>query len=161
MQDENARIMLMHEIVSEMRKNCQRTWYKPMRVYVYADPKCPYCDKDRMIHAVAANGQELVDDCQCGRKEKLVWTAKPVTISAYVVSIQDGHAVVFPSKIDGEEDGRNAEILVSWWADPEPDDRTPPDIRLSNSVFSTYERFEDYCNKAGAALMKPDMEEAK
>ena len=138
---------MLNDVIAELQKTCRKWYYKPERIQVYAEPKCPYCDKARMIHAKAPNGQELIDECFCSERKKYVWVADPFEVSAYVLTEQDGLAVVIPSKVD-----RNEAVLMSWWVDPNPEDSEFPFSLLENSLFTTEEKFKDFCLKAGLEL---------
>lgn len=132
-------------MLCEIKKSFRRNWFKPERVEIYADSKCPYCDKDRLIHATAANGQELVDYCRCGERKESVWTVNPYEVEAFVIPDDETAIEVLPAKLS-ETDGT---IIMSWFADPSPDGREAPKLLLYNSLFSSIDKFEDYCRKAG------------
>lgn len=144
---------IIEELLAELKKTSQRTWYKTDTVWVYAEPKCPYCDENRVIHAVAANGQELESDCKCSKQKKEVWTVTPVEIDTFVITDINKVIEILPSKTH-----TNGEIVRSWWADPSPDEN-PSEAMLYNSLFSSMEKFKEYCEKAGIAIMTEDMTE--
>ena len=144
---------MLSAVIDALNDTCRKTYYKPEQVRVYAEPKCPYCDKTRTIHATAPNGQELIDKCRCAEKHKHVWTAKPYEVPAYVLTEQDSLAVVIPSKVD-----RNGAILMSWWVDPSPKDSPYPASLLDNSLFTTEEKFRAFCLETGMELFENGME---
>ena len=54
MSDEiEIRKQVINEVLAEFQKNCQRTYFKTVRIEVYCEPKCPYCDENRYIHVTA------------------------------------------------------------------------------------------------------------
>lgn len=77
------------KLIEELKRNCKRNWFKQEEVSVYAKPKCSYCNNNRIIHAIAANGQELIDECKCGEETKEVWTVRPYTVDAFVIPESD------------------------------------------------------------------------
>lgn len=156
MPDKQTDEMLYDRLVEELRRNCRRGWFRPERIWVYAEEKCGYCDKDRMIHARAANGQELVDYCRCGERKKQVWTANPYDVEAFLIPDNPLRAaeLVTPSRLDA-----HGTVVMCWWADPSPEGETHPDLMLCNSLFSTKERFEEYCRKTGVEMKTEDMQE--
>ena len=150
---------MLEEFIAELRKTGHRTWYKPDTVWVYAEPKCPYCDETRTIHAVAANGQELEDNCRCSELKKEVWTVAPVEIDTFCVFDMDNVIEILPSKTHV-----SGEVIRSWWADPDADDeqiRNDSDKKgwLYNSLFSSVEKFEEFCKKTGISFKTSEMEE--
>ena len=143
------------KLIEELKRNCRRNWFRPDKVWVYADPKCPYCNSKRMIHATAPNGQELVDDCKCGERKKQVWTANPYEVEAFLIPDNPQRAAeLVPSKVDV-----HGAIVMSWWVDPSPEGETHPDLMLYNSLFSSMEKFEEYCRKTGVPVKTEEMEE--
>ena len=143
-------------LIDELKKNCRRHWFRPKKIWVYAEPKCQYCDRHRMIHAIAPNGQELVDYCRCGEKKKQVWITKPYEIEVFVIPEANSAAAieVIPSKMD-----TNGAIVMSWYADPSPEGQEAPDLMLYNSLFSTMEGFREFCRANDIEYAENSVEE--
>lgn len=154
MPKENAREICFDELVGQLRRKCRRSWFRPDKIWIYADPKCPHCDAGRMIHATAVNGQELSDYCRCGEHKRQVWTVAPYEVEVFVIPESGNRALeILPAKVDS-----SGLQVMSWWADPSPEGETHPDLMLYNSLFSSRERFEEYCRATGVPCLTGDME---
>ena len=147
---------LLKQLLAEMRKSCRRDWFRPVRTEVYRDEKCPYCDDERMIHAIAPNGQELIDRCRCAEHYLYVWDAEPCQVDAFSVIENGGQVEVLPSEVDN-----NAIVLTSWWADPDPAAKDASEGILWNALFSTYEKFKNYCEAIGVPCFREGMEKCR
>lgn len=159
MSDEiEIRKQVINEVLAEFQKNCQRTYFKTVRIEVYCEPKCPYCDENRYIHVTAPNGQVLEDICKCAQKTKYVWGYEKTEVSTYSVGIPDGHAVILPVKTD-----YNGVVLIGYWVDPDPNSTEHPASfeMLYNSLFSTEEKLLEYCKATGVEMLTLDMDRVR
>lgn len=118
-----------------------------------SDPKCPYCDENRMITLTAPNGQSMTVPCKCGENKHKVYYVIPCRALGLKI---DEMSVELRYDFGSRKYVRRHDSLV----DPESDDKRLKSINYISLSFTTIEKAVAFIKKQGWIYSKEHTEEA-
>ena len=140
------------ELMTIMRR-LDRPLYMIASETEVSDPKCPYCDENRMITLTAPNGQSMTVPCKCGENKHKVYYVIPCR--ALDVKI-DEMSVELRYDYGTRKYVRRHDSIV----DPELDDKRLKSTNYISLSFTTLEKAVAFIERQGWIYSKEHTEEA-
>ena len=140
------------ELMAIMRR-LDRPLYMIAAETEVSDPKCPYCDQNRMITLTAPNGQAMTVPCKCGENKHKVYYVIPCR--ALDVKI-DEMSVELRYDYGSRKYVRRHDSIV----DPEADDKRLKSTNYISLSFTTIEKAVAFIERQGWIYSKEHTEEA-
>ena len=140
------------ELMAIMRR-LDRPLYMIASETEVSDPKCPYCDQNRMITLTAPNGQSMTVPCKCGENKHKVYYVIPCR--ALDVKI-DEMSVELRYDYSSRKYVRRHDSII----DPEADDKRLKSTNYISLSFTTIEKAVAFIEKQGWIYSKEHTEEA-
>ena len=140
------------ELMAIMRR-LDRPLYMIASETEVSDPKCPYCDQNRMITLTAPNGQSMTVPCKCGENKHKVYYVIPCRALGLKI---DEMSVELRYDYGTRKYVRRHDSLV----DPEPDDKRLKSTNYISLSFTTIEKAVAFIERQGWIYSKEHTEEA-
>lgn len=118
-----------------------------------SDPKCPYCDENRMITLTAPNGQSITVPCKCGENKHKVYYVIPCRALGLKI---DEMSVELRYDYGTRKYVRRHDSIV----DPEADDKRLKSTNYISLSFTTIEKAVAFIERQGWIYSKEHTEEA-
>ena len=140
------------ELMAIMRR-LDRPLYMIATETEVSDPKCPYCDENRMITLTAPNGQSMTVPCKCGENKHKVCYVIPCRALGLKI---DEMSVELRYDYGTRKYVRRHDSIV----DPETDDKRLKSTNYINLSFTTIEKAVAFIERQGWIYSKEHTEEA-
>ena len=140
------------ELMAIMRR-LDRPLYMIASETEVSDPKCPYCDENRMITLTAPNGQSMTVPCKCGENKHKVYYVIPCRTLGLKI---DEMSVELRYDYGTRKYVRRHDSIV----DPETDDKRLKSTNYISLSFTTIEKAVAFIERQGWIYSKEHTEEA-
>ena len=140
------------ELMAIMRR-LDRPLYMIASETEVSDPKCPYCDQNRMITLTAPNGQAMTVPCKCGENKHKVYYVIPCRALGLKI---DEMSVELRYDYGTRKYVRRHDSIV----DPEADDKRLKSTNYISLSFTTIEKAVAFIERQGWIYSKEHTEEA-
>ena len=134
------------ELMAIMRR-LDRPLYMIAAETEVSDPKCPYCDQNRMITLTAPNGQSMTVPCKCGENKHKVYYVIPCRALGLKI---DEMSVELRYEYGTRKYVRRHDSIV----DPEPDDKRLKSTNYISLSFTTIEKAVAFIERQGWIYIK-------
>ena len=118
-----------------------------------SDPKCPYCNENRMITLTAPNGQSMTVPCKCGENKHKVYYVIPCRALELKI---DEMSVELRYDYGTRKYVRRHDSLI----DPEADDKRLKSTNYISLSFTTIEKAVAFIERQGWIYSKEHTEDA-
>ena len=140
------------ELMAIMRR-LDRPLYMIASETEVSDPKCPYCDENRMITLTAPNGQSMTVPCKCGENKHKVYYVIPCRVLDVKI---DEMSVELRYDYGTRKYVRRHDSIV----DPEPDDKRLKSTNYISLSFTTIEKAVAFIERQGWIYSQEHTEDA-
>ena len=140
------------ELIAIMRR-LDRPLYMIASETEVSDPKCPYCNENRMITLTAPNGQSMTVPCKCGENKHKVYYVIPCRALELKI---DEMSVELRYDYGTRKYVRRHDSIV----DPEADDKRLKSTNYISLSFTTIEKAVAFIERQGWIYSKEHTEEA-